>query len=176
MESIPLVPELLEVIVTLDIGHGETLLRVRPVLLLVCKEWNSVVQRIRKRPRLFCLFELAERNYVSIITWRREQWAACWKASNANQILGGAILGGHEELCRLAKGWGATNFDLMLWYAAHGGHESLCRLAKEWGATGFDLMLASAACSGHEGVCQLAKEWGATDENAFPTRYRMSIQ
>jgi hypothetical protein len=50
----------------------------------------------------------------------------------ANWVLIGAAVGGHEDLCRLAREWGATDVCMMLIGAAEGGHEHLCRLAKEW--------------------------------------------
>jgi hypothetical protein len=177
MESLPLVPELLVFIVQLDLGQGETLLSVRPILLLVCKEWNAILMGVQSA-ELLDLFRLARRNYVSIIKWLLKppesangiyasimKWLRPRRLSElvTNEILAGASAGGHESLCHLAKKWGAMDFDSMLGTAARYGHDSLCHLAREWGATDFDFMLSWAANGGHEGVCRLAKEWGATN-------------
>jgi hypothetical protein len=83
--------------------------------------------------------------------------------SSRNSVLYQGALGGHTQVCQLAKSWGANDYDLMLVAATEAGCSALCQLAKEWGAKSFDDMLQRAALSGHEHLCHLAKSWGATD-------------
>ncbi len=164
-----ILPELFQLIVQTPIDIQENvLLRLSPVLHLVCRQWHERLQRIQQEHPAFRVGDLALCGYDALLVWREGYGAAM----NWNLILANAARGGHESTCRLAKKMGATKVDRMLACAARGGHESICRLAKEWGAINFNWMLATAAHTGHESLCRLAKEWGATD---FDTMLQVAV-
>jgi hypothetical protein len=83
-------------------------------------------------------------------------------------MIANAAMGGHRELCVLAREWGATDFNRMLANATAGGHRGLCVLAREWGATDFNHMLEIAAGECDVDLCILGHSWGATNSDEFP--------
>ena len=91
-----------------------------------------------------------------------------------------AAIGGHRDLCELAREWGMartfyaiseTGCDIMLESAACGEDfaraRDLCILAKEWGATNFRGMLIHATTRGNRDLCVLAHRWSGMSNSVL---------
>ena len=50
-----------------------------------------------------------------------------------DDVMLGAVNGGHKAIVLLGRAWGATRLDSALTVAAKCGHEDLVRLLKSWG-------------------------------------------
>jgi hypothetical protein len=94
------------------------------------------------------------------------------KTSPEQYMLEGAALGGHRELCELAREWHTNapqlDFDSMLDKAASGDHRELCDLACEWArASGhsvhYQSMLKGAARGNHPELCEIARAKNTDD-------------
>jgi hypothetical protein len=87
-----------------------------------------------------------------------------WYPNNTPEYLREAATGGHAEIAVMLKARGARDYGGMLWGAVRGGSEPLCRLARAWGAQPDPEILKLAAEQGCWKLLPLLRGWIIEDD------------